>query len=403
MVSACFNVTLNNCISAYTNSFNTTQENNKTHKLALEVVLQLQVNKNLNNIFVRTNNTVIDDTRIPRPVFKEPRVETFTEFVQRVANIINNYDDTTFKDFFDILDEEIRKYHYRGCKFYELMDNYEFRSLMAKKLDLMKRKPTAVLKADINEVVNVLGNVKDKNIKEMLDYINSLYGEDDREKFNKVISDLNDYGKSRSKRLKNYLVKVIRNGVRTIVFDHYTDLNINVRREFKKELAIFLKKVIELPSSTPTTNLFPYKPALRESENIDKISGYNIVIEDKNTAHNSKRDPVTTAIDKNILTMKANDVKQGENATKLNTYKKNIHSQQMKLTQNTENTSTDETIEKKSIESLQDPLLMKDYGETIYKSELKSKLVQKMLAEESTGKLPTVRTTTTPRLRYARQ
>ncbi|KAH9630515.1 hypothetical protein HF086_006482, partial [Spodoptera exigua] len=223
----------------------------KSVHLALETVLEFNDKdkesdlKFLDNIqnFVNKVKSAIDKTGSHGRDSKDVRIESLTDFVQQAVSILNLYDDTTFIDFLETLNDEIRKYHYRGCKFHELMDNYELRSLIGSTLDLIKGKPVKVIKAYINVFVDMLKEENyDRSAKEIVDYINSLYGQDSKPKLIKVLRDIDNYGKPTSEKNRNSLVRIIREGIRSIIFDHYTQLNPKTRKELKAKIEAYMKK-----------------------------------------------------------------------------------------------------------------------------------------------------------------
>ncbi|CAH0602318.1 unnamed protein product [Chrysodeixis includens] len=89
----------------------------------------------------------------------------------------------------------------------------------------------------------------DKHVKELLDFINSLYRQDAKDKFSKVLVALEQFNKQKDKSVSD-LVKIVREGVRSIIFDHYTELNPNARRELKAKIETFLKQYKQQPSTT---------------------------------------------------------------------------------------------------------------------------------------------------------
>ncbi|CAH0698158.1 unnamed protein product [Spodoptera exigua] len=123
------------------------------------------------------------------------------------------------------------------------MDSYELRSLIGSTLDLIKGKPVKVIKAYINVFVDMLKEENyDRSAKEIVDYINSLYGQDSKSKLIKVLRDIDNYGKPTSEKNRNSLVRIIRKGIRSIIFDHYTQLNPKTRKELKEKIEAYMKK-----------------------------------------------------------------------------------------------------------------------------------------------------------------
>lgn len=231
--------------------------------LNLETVLEFNQKDNsadiqfLDNVqkFITKVRNVIDNNKVSRRDFRSGRSENLTDFIQDVIYILNTYEEPDFQDVFDILDDEIRKYHYRGCRFYELTENLDVRKLLASKFDLIRAQPISVVKGYINMLAVILKEEKyDKSVKELMDFINSLYRQDSRDKFSKVLIGLEEFNKQKKKSVSD-LVKIVRDGVRSIIFDHYTDLNPNARRELKTKIEAFLKQYKQQTSSTtPNVN-----------------------------------------------------------------------------------------------------------------------------------------------------
>ncbi|KAJ8706784.1 hypothetical protein PYW07_012862 [Mythimna separata] len=243
-------------IFAYTHSLapNVPIDNKRSVNLALETVLEfsdrdkagdIKFLDNVQNFISKVKTVINNNSNVPtdfRRDFKTPTVDTITDFIQEAIKTLNTYDNTTFKDFFDILDEEIRKYHYRGCKFYELMENHEIRKMIAAKLDALKTQSAEAIKADIKALSEKLTNGNyDKNVTEIVNYIDSLYRQDARKQLQKVISELEAHGNVKPKS-NTKLREIIKNAVRSVVFDHYTNLNANVRRDVKQKIDSFWKR-----------------------------------------------------------------------------------------------------------------------------------------------------------------
>ncbi|XP_035457746.2 uncharacterized protein LOC118281265 [Spodoptera frugiperda] len=224
--------------------------NERAVHLALETVLEFNDKDKASDLkfldkvknLINKVKTVIDKTGSYRRDFKDGDIETLTEFIQQAVALLNAYDDATFGDFFKTLDDEIRKYHYRGCKFHELMENYEIRSLLRYAFDLISGKPVQVIKAYMNVLADTLKDESyDDNVKEIVDYINSLYGAKAKDKLTKVLQEIEDYGKATPKK-KHAASRILKEGIRSIIFDHYTALNPNARRELKSKIELYLKK-----------------------------------------------------------------------------------------------------------------------------------------------------------------
>ncbi|PZC73045.1 hypothetical protein B5X24_HaOG210153 [Helicoverpa armigera] len=191
------------------------------------------------------------------------KVKTITAFIQEAINILNNYENDDFEDFFLILNDEIRKYHYRGCKFYEIIENIETRRQLGAILELVRAKPVAETEANMSLLARILKEENySKKVKEFVDYINSLYMQDGQEKFNKVLTALKNYGKAKYKRNTDTLVNIVKDAVRSIIFDHYTDLNPNARRELKGKIEALWKNPAQL-KTTANTKFIDYTIATK--------------------------------------------------------------------------------------------------------------------------------------------
>lgn len=139
----------------------------------------------------------------------------------------------------------MRKYHYKGSKFHELTDNYSLRRFIAKKLDEFKGLSGVTIKKRLAVVNKKLKKEHyDKYEKEFIDFINSLYRKDSIDKLNNVLIDLDDY------RLKSRtdvdLEDLVRKGLRSVIFDYYSNLNFNARHALKVKLDDFWKYMTDI-------------------------------------------------------------------------------------------------------------------------------------------------------------
>ncbi|RVE49146.1 hypothetical protein evm_006153 [Chilo suppressalis] len=221
--------------------------------LALETVLQFDNNENSADIeiidkvqdFLKRVKRIIRNNRDSRrtAVIDDNTPLTFTDFVKSALVILSSYNDEDLEEVAAVVDEELRKYHYKGCKFYELIENGDVRRFMADKLDKIRNVPGKELKRQLTTTIKKLTDSKD-GFKHMLisTYLNSLYSEKDSEKFNDFLKHIAVY-KQKSKRSNLDLVKIIRKGLRSIVFDHYSKLDSNTRRGLKIKLETFWEDV----------------------------------------------------------------------------------------------------------------------------------------------------------------
>ncbi|CAH1642609.1 unnamed protein product [Spodoptera littoralis] len=244
-------------IFAHTNTLQPPSKySNRNVNFALETVLKFDKDQSGDRQLLNTVEKYIQDAmhynkpKDFRRQLSSDREHTFTSFIQQAINILKTYDDTGFRVFFQILDDELRNCHYIGSKFYELTETYETRMVLSEKLDLIKGKPVFRTRSIINSLGDALRTQKyDSKVKDFVDFLNSLYTQDDEKKFHKVLKDLEAYSRTRSWADDN-LVKIIREAVRSLIFDHYTDLNTNTRRELKERIASFVKHSKVSPTTT---------------------------------------------------------------------------------------------------------------------------------------------------------
>ncbi|KAH9630513.1 hypothetical protein HF086_006480 [Spodoptera exigua] len=207
--------------------------------------------------------------KVPKIHFREPRVGTFTEFIQQAIQIINTYDDTTFGDFIDILDEEVENYHYRGCKFSELTKNHETRRVLQAKLNLISGLPVPQTRTNINAFADILRHERyNKKVKDFVDFINSLYGPETLDKFEKILNKLEYYSKPKVRRLESNLAHVVKDGLRTLIFDYYTNLHVNAKIALKEKIQTILNQIQATSSSAFNINRISYVPSSTNNFNV---------------------------------------------------------------------------------------------------------------------------------------
>ncbi|XP_047039652.1 uncharacterized protein LOC124644383 [Helicoverpa zea] len=235
------------------------EEKKKGMKLSLHTVLELDDDKKkdagLMDIiynFVKKLSSVLSKKDYKEQggmrKFREAKDMLFTDFLQEGIEKLNSYKDEDFNEFFAVLNDEIKKYHYRGCKFYELTDNLDTRRLLDAELSFIKGKPMPMTKVNLNALSYILKEeMYDDNVKDFIDHVNSLYKDDSKEKFQKVLNELEQYG-VKSKRTDDKLEKIIRDGLRSVIFDHYTNLNVNIRRKLKTKIDKFWSKFRNIKS-----------------------------------------------------------------------------------------------------------------------------------------------------------
>ncbi|XP_075983205.1 uncharacterized protein LOC142981293 [Anticarsia gemmatalis] len=84
--------------------------------------------------------------------------QTFTDFLHMLLNIFNDYDDAHLIKLFAIINDEARKYHYKGCKFHELLDNYDLRKFISRKLTQMRNSRPQSVRRLLSQITNKLND-----------------------------------------------------------------------------------------------------------------------------------------------------------------------------------------------------------------------------------------------------
>lgn len=224
--------------------------NDQSVNLALDTIVEFD-NKNnggdiafLDNVqkFIGKVKTVIVNKNLRRN-FNGVDSKKLTDFILSLIQMLLKFEDSSLEDFFTITAEEFKKYHYKGCKFYELIENYDLRKFLANKLDELRHTPANETRRSLKDFASKIEEEKyNTNEKELIDYINSLYGEKSIELFNKIISGLDDYRLKPTRDIN--LSKIINAGIRSIVFDYYTELNRNARVALKIKLNEFIERTI---------------------------------------------------------------------------------------------------------------------------------------------------------------
>lgn len=169
--------------------------------------------------------------------------QKFTKFIKEFIKVLRNYNDDDLEDVIAVVDKEIRKYHYKGCKFYELLSD-NLRLMIANKLGLVKDTPVEEIRDNLDETLRMIEDAKfDPKMSELLDYIDSLYTRNDVRKFQKALGHFNVY-QNKYKRSNMDLTSLVRDSIRSVIFDHYSNLNANTRRDFKARLETFFWKYV---------------------------------------------------------------------------------------------------------------------------------------------------------------
>lgn len=161
----------------------------------------------------------------------------FLDFCQEVIKVLYSFKDSDLEEFVRTASDEIKNYDYKGCKFLELAKNPKL-----KNFDYLSQIVKHKSAADFRVILNVVGNMlRDKNLdmykRRFINAVNDLYKADSVVKFKKFLTNIEDY---RLKARTNMdLVKIVRSGFRSIIFDHYSDLSDVERSQFASKLSDF--------------------------------------------------------------------------------------------------------------------------------------------------------------------
>ncbi|XP_073944692.1 uncharacterized protein [Choristoneura fumiferana] len=213
----------------------------KSVNLALETVLQfdkkdqsadVEVLNRVQNFLDNIKNVMTSSKSIRRR--SNTKDLKFTDFLLEAAEVLNSYDDNDLEDFFAVLDDQSRKYHYKGCKFYELVENNDIRRYMSNKLEQAKDTSAKTMRRYLKDVVQVIATENYRRHAGLVNLVNSLY-DGAGDKFDNVVKNLRSY-KMRPKESTMSLDDIVSNGVRNLVFDHYSNLNDNARQHLKTEI-----------------------------------------------------------------------------------------------------------------------------------------------------------------------
>ncbi|XP_063545117.1 uncharacterized protein LOC134753245 [Cydia strobilella] len=190
-----------------------------------------QIERELNPINI--NDTKKDDV--------DMRTETspdlkFTDFVLEAAKVLKTYDNNVLEQAFAILDDELWKDVYKGCKSYELADIKKYAS---DKLGLLKDAPAETLRQHLDDIIDVFTNEDYGEIQDLVDYVNSLFvGESD--KFVEVLLALVH------RRISDdvNLADILKGALEYFLFDHYCNLDDIVRHELMKMIKHYWRQFI---------------------------------------------------------------------------------------------------------------------------------------------------------------
>lgn len=240
------------------------------HNLDSDVKIIDNVQKFLSNVRnVLHANTSNSGRRMGTPYLQ------FTDFLYSCIETLKTYDDENLQKFAESFDEEIRKYHYKGCKFYELLENNKARQYISRKFEEFRNHPPKKLRKVLNKIQKKLQNTKSKKVKAIINLINSLYRLDSQSKFQTFIDNLEAYKTKRKNAIAIDLNKIIKNGIRALIFDHYTNLNPNVRQDVKFQVSAFIntdENPIERNDITiPTRNSHHKQPTTENEKKSERI------------------------------------------------------------------------------------------------------------------------------------
>ncbi|CAB3251215.1 unnamed protein product [Arctia plantaginis] len=183
--------------------------------------------------------SVFEGKSIIRPSNDDEKLEKFTDFIHNLIKRLKTYDDKDVEYFITIFNDEIRKYNYKGCKFHELLENYNLRRFLSNMISKLQNQSGATIKNSLEVIANKIEDDKfNKNEKNLVDFINSVYRQDSVKKFQNFLTQIDTYKLNSDTKDRN-LVKIIKEGVRSIIFDYYSQLNNNARNALKHQVNDF--------------------------------------------------------------------------------------------------------------------------------------------------------------------
>lgn len=190
---------------------------------------------NLQDFLTKVRNTVVKNYRrhgkIQRRRLRHTSILKCTDFIKRLIQVLKQYDNKDLEDVFAVADDEIRKYHYKGRKLYELFTNNNTQRRAVKKQSAKSIRN--ILNETLQLIDDASGNPSRRQ-SELLTYVDSLYTKSDIAVFHNILENFEAYSyKRKSKRANMDLVKLINDTMRILVFDHYSSLNINTSRDFR--------------------------------------------------------------------------------------------------------------------------------------------------------------------------
>lgn len=137
----------------------------------------------------------------------------FTDFLLEAAEALNSYDDDDLEEFFTVLDDQSRKYNYKGCKFYELVENKDVRRYMSNKLEQAKDTSVRTMRRYLKDVVKVIESNDYGSRRGLVKLVNSLY-DGASDKLDNVVESLRSY-QSRSNESTMNLDDIVSDGVKS--------------------------------------------------------------------------------------------------------------------------------------------------------------------------------------------
>ncbi|XP_068627119.1 phosphatidylinositol 3-kinase 1-like [Battus philenor] len=165
----------------------------------------------------------------------------FTDFLRELLTTINSFNDKNLKAVLRIFNEEIRSHNYRGYRFKEIMEDGKLRRYILLTLKKIKDTPIHLLRKQLK--MNLKGLKKkyiNKQNTSFLNFLNVLYKRQSPAALKKTIENFKLY-KNTKKDTDANLRDIIRNAIKTIIYDRYSNLEDNVRRDVKSWLELMIR------------------------------------------------------------------------------------------------------------------------------------------------------------------
>lgn len=188
---------------------------------------------------------IISNDHDLRREFTRNRNKRFTEFIHNAVVTLQKFKDRNLKYFWSIFDEEIRKYHYQNCKFSELTRNPDINKLIAQTLKSMKDDSADAIRRNLAAISENIKNHNrdDESKKKLIDLIDAFYTNNDISKFKKFLLNIESFNIYNGK--INSLRKIIQEGIRSIIFDHYSELHKAARQELKYRIEDYFLNILK--------------------------------------------------------------------------------------------------------------------------------------------------------------